>query len=86
MTYSIYTMFGHYSRGKFIVGGFKNINNAKDRCVELIRHTSSNADVKLEIVNAKTKRPVGWMHNHHKGEKGYFFEDTDGNFKRYRAY
>ena len=85
MTYSIYRMVGYYGRGKFIVGGFKNLNNAKDRCVEILR-TYSPLRGKLEIVNSTTKKTVGWMYNEHAGEQGYFFEDLKGNFKLYKRW
>lgn len=85
MTYSIYTMFGYYMRDKFIVGGFKNINNAKDRCVEILR-TYGPLRGKLEIVNSATKKPIGWMYNEYAGEQGYFFEDLKGSFKLYKRW
>lgn len=83
MTYSIYTMFGYYTRGKFVVGGFKTLAAAKERCADLIRHSSRHAQIKLEVCNAKSKNPVGWMSNSNMGEIGIFWEDKNGTITRY---
>lgn len=85
MTYSIYTMFGYYETGRFLVGGFKTLNNAKERCVEILAHLWRQPG-KLEIIDTKTKKAVGWMYNSYRGEMGYWFEDKDGNFKLYRRW
>lgn len=83
MSYSIYTMFGYYSRDKFIVGGFKNLSNAKARCADIIQQYSRHADVKLEIVNSNTKKAVGWMSNSYMGKIGIYWEDLNGKVTRY---
>lgn len=84
MSYSIYKLFGSYLRGKFMVGGFKSLKNAKERCAEIISHYPIVTIVDLEIWDTDAKRPVGWMHSDYKGEKGIFYEDRKGNVTKMR--
>lgn len=86
MTYSIYKLFGSYWQGKFIVGGFKTLPAAKERCADIISHSSAAAKISLEIWDTKTKMPVGWVHSEYKGNKGIYYEDREGKYTRIRMW